>query len=213
MNAIWVTAFVALWLLTLFIGFVLIGALRTLAVVQWRLENLIAVMPSRVGRAGLKLGKKAPDFTLPNMNGQRVSLHDFAGKKLLLVFMQPGCGPCNGVVSDLSAFQEKKPISILVVQKGNADEVRKWAHEKEVRFPVALQEKDEISRKYETFATPFAFLVNESGIIESKGVINNGKHIQLLLSGRRVLDGSEQSDKETDVSQEDPPTSKKAEVA
>jgi|SRR5713226_8005701 len=127
--------------------------------------------------------------------------------------MQPGCGPCNGVVTDLRAFQEKKPISILVVQKGNADEVRKWAHEKEVRFPVALQEKDEISRKYETFATPFAFLVNESGIIESKGVINNGKHIQLLLSGRRVLDGSEQSDKKTDVSQEDPPTSKKAEVA
>src|SRR5712692_8913956 len=102
MNAIWVTAFVALWLLTLFIGFVLIGALRTLAVVQWRLENLITVMPSRVGRAGLKLGKKAPDFTLPNMNGQRVSLHDFAGEKLLLVFMQPACGPCSGVVSDLN---------------------------------------------------------------------------------------------------------------
>jgi peroxiredoxin len=199
-----IIALVALWILTLFSGFVLIGALRTIAILQWRLENLQAITPSRVGRAGLKLGKKAADFTLPDLKGQKTSLHDFVGKKVLLVFMQPGCGPCNGVIYDLNRFQESNPISTLIIQRGNPNEVRKWAEEKRARFPIVIQEKDEISRQYEIFATPFAFLISERGIIKSKGVINDGKQIRLLVSGKQILDGSEQGEKNSDELKQEP---------
>jgi putative spermidine/putrescine transport system permease protein len=58
---------------------------------RWRLEQLEATTPSRTGRGGLKPGKKAPDFTLPCVAGGEVSLHDFAGRRVFLVFTMSGC--------------------------------------------------------------------------------------------------------------------------
>lgn len=43
----------------------------------------------------LKAGDQAPDFSLPNADGEQVSLGDFAGRKVVLYFypaaMTPGC--------------------------------------------------------------------------------------------------------------------------
>ena len=36
---------------------------------------------------------------------------------------------------------------------------------------------------YETYATPFAFLIDERGVIVSRGIINNGQHIDFVLTG------------------------------
>jgi prepilin-type N-terminal cleavage/methylation domain-containing protein/prepilin-type processing-associated H-X9-DG protein len=63
MTPWWLVSYVALWLVVLFLGFLLLGALRALGLLRWRLEQLEATTPSRMGRGGLKPGKKAPDFT------------------------------------------------------------------------------------------------------------------------------------------------------
>src|SRR5262245_36985429 len=67
---------VALWLVVLLLGFLLLGTLRALALLRWRLEQLEATTPRRVGRDGLPRGQKAPDYTLPSAEGPEVSLHD-----------------------------------------------------------------------------------------------------------------------------------------
>ena len=69
MTPWWLLSYVILWLALLFLGFLLLGALRALALLRWRLEQLEAITPTRVGRSGLKPGKKAPDFTLPSVAG------------------------------------------------------------------------------------------------------------------------------------------------
>jgi hypothetical protein len=66
MTPWWLLSYVILWLALLFLGFLLLGALRALALLRWRLEQLEAITPTRIGRGGLKPGKKAPDFTLPS---------------------------------------------------------------------------------------------------------------------------------------------------
>ena len=40
MNIFWLVATLVLWLVVLFLGFVLWGALRALALLRWRLEEL-----------------------------------------------------------------------------------------------------------------------------------------------------------------------------
>jgi hypothetical protein len=45
-----------------------------------------------------------------------------------------------------------------------------------------IQERFELCRRYEVFATPFAFLIDEQGIIASKGIVNNRQHIEFVLS-------------------------------
>ena len=68
-SIVWLIASVLLWVAVLLLGFLLLGALRALGLLRWRLEQLEAITPSHVGRSGLKPGKKAPDFTLPSVAG------------------------------------------------------------------------------------------------------------------------------------------------
>jgi methylamine dehydrogenase accessory protein MauD len=183
MNPWWLVSYVALWLAVLFLGFLLLGALRALGLLRWRLEQLEATTPSRTGRGGLKPGKKAPDFTLPCVAGGEVSLHDFAGRRVFLVFTQSGCGPCHKVAPELNRLHDAGAVQVLVVNNGEAEATQKWAAEVKARFPVLVQQQFSVSKRYEMYATPFAFLIDERGVIASKGIINNGQHIDFVLSG------------------------------
>jgi len=53
------------------------------------------------------VGEKAPDFTLRNQDGEKVSLSDYAGRKVLLVFYPGDFSPVCG--DQLSIYQEVKP--------------------------------------------------------------------------------------------------------
>jgi methylamine dehydrogenase accessory protein MauD len=141
--------------------------------------------PSRLGRDGLKVGSKAPDFTLPSASGAEVSLHDFVGRKVLLVFTQSQCGPCHEMVPEFNLLQEVGEYQVLVVNNGEPDETRQWAADIRVRFPVLRQEKFTLSKRYEVFATPFAFLIDEQGLIVSNGIVGNKEYLGNVLAGAR----------------------------
>jgi methylamine dehydrogenase accessory protein MauD len=177
---------VLLWVAVLALAFLLLGVFRQIALTNWRLEELAAITPSRVGRGGLKPGITAPDFTLDSIEGKAVRLEDFASRRRLLVFVQPGCGPCSAVVPALNSLQRKGDIQVLVISNGEQEENRVWGEKHKVEFPVLLQDERRLSRRYEVFATPFAFLVDEQGQIAAKGIINNARHIEFLLGSARV---------------------------
>src|SRR5438093_8732151 len=56
---------------------------------------IIGESPMSKAGAALKVGQKAPDFTVLNDQGQKVKLSDFRGKKVVLYFYPkddtPGC--------------------------------------------------------------------------------------------------------------------------
>src|SRR5262245_38542147 len=169
--------------LVLGLAFLVLGALRALGLVNWRLDQMEMTRPSRIGREGLKPGTKAPDFTLPSVANGDVSLHNFAGRKLLLVFTQSGCGPCHAIAPELNRLHGKGEPQVLVVNNGDAESTREWAAKTKARFPVLAQEKFSISRRYEAFATPFAFLINEQGIVQSKGIAGSRQYLGYVLTG------------------------------
>jgi peroxiredoxin len=206
MNILWLVSYFALWALVLFLGFLLFGALRSLALLRWRLEQVAATTPRRLGRDGLRRGKKAPNFNLPDVDGHEVSLHDFAGRKVLVVFTQVGCSPCEAIMPVLNRVEPQ--VQVLVVNKGDAEATRKWTAQLQPRFPVLAQDgfdvskatrkwtaqlqprfpvlaQDgfDVSKSYEVYATPFAFLIDEQGVVRSKGIVHNGQHIGFVLSG------------------------------
>jgi len=182
MSVLWFASILLLWLVVVFMGLVLLGTLRSLSLVRWRLQQLEATTPSRLGRRGLKRGAKAPDFVLPNVEGGELALRSFAGRRLLLVFTQSGCGPCKRIVPELNRLHDKGDVAVLVVNHGHQERTERWAFEVGARFPVLVQEDLSVSRRYEVFATPFGFLVNESGIIASKGIIGEPEHLHFLLT-------------------------------
>lgn len=189
---------IVLWLLVGLLAFLLLGALRALGLLSWRLEQLEATTPSRLGRSGLKIGKKAPDFTLPSVAGGEVSLHDFVGRKVLLVFVQSGCSPCEQIVPELNRLHGKGEPRVLVVNNGDHASAARWAEEVQAQFPVLIQEQLSLSKRYQAFATPFAFLIDERGIIRSTGIAANRQHLGYILSGARGAERDRHADAETD---------------
>jgi peroxiredoxin len=129
------------------------------------LDALDPLKKSRLVRDGLKAGTVAPDFQLPRVGGSELSLAQYKGRRVLLVFSDPACGPCNELAPKLQQLHARRTISIVMVSRGNIDaNIHKMA-EHGITFPVALQRQWEISRLYGMFATPIGFLIDEEGII------------------------------------------------
>jgi methylamine dehydrogenase accessory protein MauD len=182
MNEVLLIGHVVLWGVVLILAFLLMGLLRALGILRWQLEQLEMTTPRRLGRDGLKPGVKAPDFTLPAVAAGEVSLADFASQELLLVFTQTGCAPCHEIVPELNRLHRAGDIQILVVTHGDLQAVGDWAREAHAVFPVAAQPDWSISRRYQVFATPFAFLIDEQGIIRAKGIVSQEQHLRFLRS-------------------------------
>jgi methylamine dehydrogenase accessory protein MauD len=183
MNAFLLFAIVVLWCMTVATAFLLLGVLRAQGLLSWRLAQLEATTPTRIGRSGLKPGTKAPDFALPSVAGGEVALGDLAGRKVLLVFVQTGCGPCHDIAPELNrlAARHDEP-QVLVVNNAQQEQAREYAREVNAQFPVLVQDKWSISKRYEVFATPFAFLIDETGIVAAKGIVSSKEHLGYLFS-------------------------------
>jgi methylamine dehydrogenase accessory protein MauD len=183
MNTVLVVAIVALWGVVLLLGFLLLGALRALGLLNWRLEQLEATTPHHIGRRGLKRGTRAPDFTLMSTAGKEMSLHEFAGRQVLLVFVQTGCDSCQGIATELNRLQRQGDLQVVVVNNGELEDARRWADEVGASFPVLVQNDWGLGRRYEIFSAPFAFLIDAQGNVASKGIINQRRHVGFVLSG------------------------------
>jgi peroxiredoxin len=134
-----------------------------------RFAGTRAFEDSHIERNGLKAGTPAPSFTLPDLDGRDVSLEDYRGKQLLLIFSDPHCGPCNQLGPALARLHRQhrdNGLALVMVGRGDVEENRRKAQEYGLEFPVVLQKKWEVSRKYGIFATPVAFLIGEDSVIK-----------------------------------------------
>lgn len=123
---------------------------------------------SRLNRDGLKPGDMAPGFSLPTVDGRTIALGDYAGRRLLLVFSDPECGPCMDMLPRLDAAARVSEVPVLVISRGSADANRHKLAERRATLTVALQAHWEISRLYAKFSTPIAYLIDEQGRIASE---------------------------------------------
>src|SRR5262249_27934441 len=88
-------------------------------------KNDRSLAASRLNRKGLKAGDKAPDFRLPRIDGGELSLEDFHGRRVLLVFSDPHCGPCAELAPQLQEIHREGPdVSVVVISRGDVDENR-----------------------------------------------------------------------------------------
>src|SRR5262249_17487048 len=120
---------------------------------------------SRLNRSGLKAGTPAPAFHLPRLDGSEVSLEDYRGRRLLLVFSDPGCGPCERLAPYLEQLHRRRPdLSIVMISRGDVEANLRKVDQLGLTFPVLLQKSWEVSRLYAMFATPIAYLIDEQGL-------------------------------------------------
>ena len=123
---------------------------------------------SRLNRSGLKAGEVAPQFRLPRIDGGELELADLKGRRVLLVFSDPNCGPCDELAPGLQQIHAERPdLQVLMVSRRDMEATGAKAATLGLTFPIVLQRQWEISLKYAMFATPIAYLIDEQGVLLS----------------------------------------------
>ncbi len=120
--------------------------------------------------AGLPVGTPAPAFTLSGLYGETITLDYLRarGKPVLLLFSDPGCGPCSTLMPEVGRWQRDYAgkLTLALISRGSVEANRAKASEHEVS-QVLLQQDREIAEAYHDHGTPGAVLVRPDGTIGS----------------------------------------------
>jgi peroxiredoxin len=147
---------------------------------------------SKLNRNGLPVGTPAPPFRLPSLDGGELSLEQYRGWQVLLVFSDPRCGPCNQLARQLECLSHRTPeVQVLMVSRGEVEANRAKAAQHGLTFPVVLQRQWEISRKYAIFGTPIGYLIDEEGIIASDVAVGMEPILALCSRAAAQTNGNE----------------------
>ncbi|PUZ21179.1 peroxiredoxin Q/BCP [Chitinophaga costaii] len=130
----------------------------------------------------LKPGDAAPDFTATDQDGNKISLGDYRGKKVILYFYPkdntPGCTAqaCN--LRDNHAALLRKGYVVLGVSTDDQKSHKKFSEKFNLNFPLLVDEGQAIVKAYGVWGSKTfmgrtydgthrtTFLINEKGIID-----------------------------------------------
>lgn len=98
-------------------------------------------------------GKKAPDFTLPDGEGKMVSLSEYKGKKVLLVFYPGDDTPvCTAQLCDyrnnVTEFT-KRGITVIGISADSPDSHRRFAEKNELPFLLLSDQEKSAATAYD----------------------------------------------------------------
>jgi cytochrome c biogenesis protein CcmG, thiol:disulfide interchange protein DsbE len=117
---------------------------------------------------------KAPDFTLQDLNGEKVLSSAFKGRVVLLNFWATWCPSCIAELPSLSSLNKDKGLKakglevIAVSTDGSATAVRDFLRKKGVDIRVLMDEKKSVARQFKVFSLPTTFLIDRQGRIVEK---------------------------------------------
>lgn len=112
----------------------------------------------------------APQFEITDMDGNKITLEDYAGRTVFLNFWQTTCPPC---IRELPAFadfadsQGDDGAAILAINfDETTDDVQSFFVDNDIPFvPVALDPDSTVRRSYGVEMIPTTFVVDKEGVI------------------------------------------------
>ena len=120
--------------------------------------------------ANFDVGKPAPEFSLPDLEGNKVELSTMKGKVLILDFWATWCPPCKEEIPHLVALQSKYrdqglQIVGLSLDKGGAGDVKPFADEHDVNYTMLIAD-DVTAKSYGGVSMiPTTFVVDRNGVV------------------------------------------------
>jgi peroxiredoxin len=119
--------------------------------------------------SGLEVETPAPTFTLKNTEGEMISLEDYSGQKVLLVFSSTKCPFCLESYPKLKTFSEQhKEMQVVMISMGTEEENRALASEQGFTFPILAWENT-VATDYLIPGTPFLYVIDERSMVADRG--------------------------------------------
>jgi peroxiredoxin len=135
--------------------------------------------------ATAKLGEAAPMFSLPDLDGNTVSLADFVGKTVVLEWFNPDCpfvvyAHGEGPVAGRASEQGEAGVVWLAINSGapgkqghGADRNREAKAEWNMDHAILLDEDGKVGHAYGATSTPHMFVIDPAGKLVYAGGLDN----------------------------------------
>lgn len=111
----------------------------------------------------------APDFTLPDPGGRKVSIKDFRGKVVFLNFWASWCESCKDEMPSMERlYQEFKGKGLEVVAlnvKDKRQDALAFVRKLKLTYPVLMDPEGEVGLLYGAFGLPVTYLIDRKGIV------------------------------------------------
>lgn len=129
----------------------------------------------------LEVGSVAPAFTLPDKDGNSVSLSDFAGKKVVLYFYPkdstPGCTRQAQAFRDAFAQFAAEGAVIIGISKDSVKSHFNFAAKQELPFILLSDTEKEVLQAYEVWQEKKLYGKVRMGVVRSVYVIDEAGKI------------------------------------
>lgn len=122
-------------------------------------------------------GTVAPDFRLPSTPDQLVSLHEFRGRSVVLVFYpadwSPVCGDQTALYNELLPEFHRFDAELLGISVDGSWCHVAFAHDRKLRYPLLsdFEPKGAVARQYGVYRTHDGFCERALFVLDSEGVI------------------------------------------
>lgn len=129
------------------------------------------------------IGQTAPDFTLIDMQGQKVSLSQYRGKVVIINFWATWCPPCREEMPSMEKlyqdYQDKGLVMLAVnVEENGREVVADFLEKTPYSFSILLDEDNTVQDTYGVYRFPESYIIDRNGIVVEK-----------IIGGRDWLSG------------------------
>ena len=141
-------------------------------------------------------GKPAPDFTLTDAAGQRVSLSDFEGRDVVVYFYPkddtPGCTKeACGFRDAWKALQQRGAV-VLGISPDGAESHRKFAAKYRLPFPLLSDPDRKVMERWGAYGDKVLYGKKTTGMIRSTFVIDGAGMVRKVFPRVKVDGHAEQ---------------------
>jgi len=151
------------------------------------LYERIAPMGALILDAGPKVGEQAPAFSLPALDGRSVDIGKATATSTLLFFLSPTCPVCKKLLPILrsTARSEAAWLRIVLASDGEPAAQEKFYRQAKLEeFPYVLS--TELGLAFKVSRLPYAVLLDESGRVTAKGLINSREQLESLFTAKEL---------------------------
>ncbi|MGR8919714.1 MAG: methylamine dehydrogenase accessory protein MauD [Gammaproteobacteria bacterium] len=181
MNEALLAAVVLLWIVVIALVIAVFALARQIGILYERVAPMGALMLDE----GPAVGEQAPQFNLATLAGTRVEIGRPSDRGELVFFLSPTCPVCKKLLPVLRSIQKAERDWLTVVLASDGDEARQRAFYDKAElhdFPYVLSH--DLGTTFRVGKLPYAVLLDESGIVRSKGLVNSREQLESLFTAR-----------------------------
>jgi methylamine dehydrogenase accessory protein MauD len=173
------------WLAVIGLTLAVFALARQIGVLHERVAPMGALMTDRA----YKVGDAAPDLDLTSLSGAPVHVggRRADGRNQLLLFVSPTCPVCKKLLPVAKSFarRERSEVELTLVGDGEREAQERFIREQRLE-DVPYVVSPQLGMQFQVGKLPYAILIDEEGVIRSKGLVNSREHLESLLVARET---------------------------